>query len=107
MSRQSILEEVNTERDRQDKVHPSFPKALLTPDWQARRAELKAILKRWRETNNQMEAAGVHTVYGIAYEELLEACTAETYHEVRAEAIQNAAIWVRVAENVGSWGMEP
>jgi len=100
MSRKTILDEVNAERDRQDKKHPVFPSILLSPYWKERKDSLKEVMERYRKSNDRMEAYNMHTVYGIAFEELLEAVTAETQIDLRSEAIQNAALWVRVAEAV-------
>jgi len=107
MSRKTILEEVNAERDRQNVEHPVFPSVLLSPYWKERKADLKEVLDRYRKSNDRMESMNLHTVYGIAFEGLMEAVTSETQADIRAEAIQNAAIWVRVAEAIEEGTIKP
>ena len=99
MNRNEIFEAITAERARQDEKHPVAFKCLLdehNPDIETIRRDSRR-LKTW---NNALEVSNNHTAFGLTNEERLEFFAETDKSRQVEEAIQNAALWLRIIEEI-------
>lgn len=98
MKRDEIFQKICEERDRQDALHPMGYKYLLHPAEDPMPEAIDISARFAREDNDRMARTAEESAFGIVREEVLE-FFAETDKDKRIdEAIQNAALWVRIIE---------
>jgi hypothetical protein len=102
MNREAIFEAIDTERDRQDSLHPTLPKYLLHPITDPAIGQFRLSMKSQQEINDAREKTGEHSWYGIINEEEAEVFSAETTEELYTELIQSIALRVRLVEAIQS-----
>lgn len=98
MSRSQIYDDINAERDRQGVIHPQLPKYLLHPVTDPMPSQFKISLEYQQKDNDEAEANGEHSWYGIMNEEEAEVFSAETIEELDTELVQSIALRVRLLE---------
>jgi len=89
-----IYSEIKKERARQDRLHTVAPTFCDENDHQFACCLLDTI----RKENDDKEARGAHTTFGIALEELLEAVTEGNEEKRKQEIVQTIAVLVRELE---------
>ena len=100
-----IYKDIQAERLRQNEKHPILPPYFLHPKADPLPAAFGYAENKAKEDNDAMEAKGQHSWYGIIREELYEVFsesgdTVESLTKMRAEAVQGAALYVRLIEQI-------
>jgi len=104
-----IIESILIERENQNVKHPVLPKYFLHPVNDPKKEDLERAANYAKADNDKLEHDGDHSWYGIHREELYEThaetrpiseMTTEDLHKMRAEAIQCAALYVRMIETI-------
>jgi len=95
-----LYEEVNDERERQNKIHPELPEHLLQPGKDPTKEQIKKALEYIQAENNLAEAQKEHSWYGILYEELKEIFASDTKEELHNEIVQTISVLVRLDEAI-------
>lgn len=96
---------IQAERTRQDESHPVTPKYFLHPINDPRLKDIKEAANDAKTDNDYYESLGKHSWANIMREELLEVFsepgdTFESLTRMREEAIQGAALYVRLIETI-------
>lgn len=100
MSLLQIFQDIATERARQDKIHPETPAFLLHPSCDPQRIQILESLRNLQQENDAMETSGQHSWYGIAYEEMKEVFGSTNLEDLYKEAIEAAAVYIRLAQEI-------
>ena len=101
MTRAAIFEAITAERARQDEKHPvAFSCLLNTLMYDPKNDALVEKAKIYKEANDLLEKIGEHSAYGLTMEELYEFFAETDKARQVEEAIQNAALWVRIIEEI-------
>lgn len=100
-----IFKDIQAERARQNEKHPVAPKYFLNPKNDPTIQDIKVALASAQYDNDFLEAYGEHSWSNIMREELLEVFsepgdTIESLTRMREEAIQGAALYVRLIETI-------
>jgi hypothetical protein len=95
-----IIESILIERENQNIKHPVLPKWFLSPLFDPDVEDMKASAEYQKADNDYVESIGEHSWYGILHEELYETFAETDLHKMRAEAIQLAALSVRMIETI-------
>ena len=98
MTRAAIYEAITAERARQDEKHPVAFYALLPPGMNIK--DIESCLFQYRLINNLAENKNEHSAYEILQEEVCEFFAETEKARQVEEAIQNAAYWVRIIEEI-------
>lgn len=101
----AIFQSIQSERERQNVKHPITPKYFLHPENDPSIHDIKMALAEAQCDNDYLESGGEHSWSNIMREELLEVFsepgdTVESLSRMREEAIQGAALYVRLIETI-------
>lgn len=99
MTRDAIFEAITAERARQDEKHPVTPTYLLHP-FGLKQRDIKNMALDLQEANDKLEAINQHDWHGLVREEMYEFFAETDKARQVEEAIQNAALWVRIIEEI-------
>ena len=100
MTRADIFTAITAERERQDEKHPVAFRWILCPFTDPNKSQLRLARDEMQKSNNEMEEIGEHSAYGLVREEYLEFFAETDKARQVEEAIQNAALWVRIIEEI-------
>ena len=100
MTRDEIFNAITAERARQDEKHPVAFNCLLDPDYDLSRISIECEADETKLKNDKRERWGMVSAFGITLEELYEFFAETDKTRQVEEAIQNAALWVRIIEEI-------
>jgi hypothetical protein len=95
-----IIESILIERENQNVKHPVLPKYFLHPKNGPALDDITQASKYAKLDNDNQEAFEEHDWYNIMREKLYETFEETDLHKMRAEAIQGAALYVRMIETI-------
>lgn len=99
MNQQEIFTAITAERARQDEKHPVAFNTLLDIDDPTRKIFAECA-KESKEINDRDELNGTQSAYRLTREETYEFFAETDKARQVEEAIQNAALWVRIIEEI-------
>ena len=100
MNRIEIFEAIKAERARQDEKHPVAFSCLLNPFTDPTKEQFSKASQTTKEVNDLQESLNKHSACGLVTEELYEFFAETDKSRQVDEAIQNAALWVRIIEGI-------
>ena len=98
MTRAEIFAAITAERARQDEKHPVAFYALMAND--ANREKISDLAIAFKIINDTQESNKEHNAYNLLSEEFFEFFAETDKARQVEEAIQNAALWVRIIEEI-------
>lgn len=100
MTRAEIFTAITAERARQDEKHPVAFNALLDDNYDLSRVSIECEADELKLKNDKREKWGRLSAFGLTLEELYEFFSETDKARQVDEAIQNAALWVRIIEEI-------
>ena len=99
MTRAEIFNAITAERARQDDKHPVAFNTLVDRKDPSRKV-FKICADDIKKRNERDESENRHTAYRLLFEEMWEFFAETDKARQVEEAIQNAALWVRIIEEI-------
>ena len=100
MTRADIFSAITAERARQDEKHPVAFNTLLDSDYDISRISIECEADELKLKNDKREKWGKSSAFSLTLEELYEFFAETDKARQVEEAIQNAALWVRIIEEI-------
>lgn len=98
MTQNDVIDAIKAERERQDELHPVVAKYLIPPYHDD--GNMRFLADSYKRNNDKMEKIGEASWYDVFREELHEIFAETDPVKIREEAIQLAALCVRLCENI-------
>jgi hypothetical protein len=90
-----IIADIEREMLNQQEKHPNFVKYFLHPSKAPCSDAIGKASEAIKKINNELAAKGEESLYGVVIEELFEVFVETDKTKIRAEMVQNAALWIR------------